>query len=261
MLNYYNISGYYVLKPWSYSVWEGKWILHVFVAQRYLPGAIIKSGSTRRSNRWGSKMRISRCLSHKKCSNWRGTTSRVSPRRSLGSHRGQSDFEEHIAIRPTSETSMYPLNASSLPNVVIRALLTLTYPKLMATLRAHLATIPLVPRIALRRSLVRRAERKNGNRIFGACGMRTRRFTLPRIRNTNPWINTAKTRHLPWLRNSAPFSPHPPALPFEGTNRSLLRWQGQENSLGRPQPRWDPTKPRPHTWASTPTTQPHWWRG
>jgi prolyl-tRNA synthetase len=40
MLDYYNVSGCYVLKPWSYSIWEiiqGKWILRVFIAQRYFP--------------------------------------------------------------------------------------------------------------------------------------------------------------------------------------------------------------------------------
>lgn len=89
MLDYYNVSGCYVLKPWSYSIWEiiqGKGTLLIYILQRDLSGATMKSGSTRRSKRWALKMHISRCLCRKKSSSGRRITSRVSPRRSLGSH-------------------------------------------------------------------------------------------------------------------------------------------------------------------------------
>jgi hypothetical protein len=63
----------------------------------------------------------------------------------------------------------------------------------------------------------------------------SRRFTSARIRNTNPWINTAKTHLPPWLHNSAPFPLRPQALPFEGTNHSpmVLQLQGSRKEWPR----------------------------
>jgi prolyl-tRNA synthetase len=130
MLDYYNVSGCYVLKPWSYSIWEliqGKVLSMSTLDNGDLPSPTMKNGSTRRLRRWASKMHISRCLYRNECSSGRRIILRVFLLRSLGLHerafvrigpnlmprltlpsRGQSDLEEPIAIRPTSETAMYP---------------------------------------------------------------------------------------------------------------------------------------------------------
>jgi hypothetical protein len=87
-------------------------------------------------------------------------------------------------------------------------------------------------------------------------GLRCREFAIPILGSTRPK-----------LAISLGYAIQPHSLPTPRLCRSkapiahCCDGRGQENSLGRPQACWDPAKPRPHTWTSTPTTQPHWRRG
>ncbi|CAK5267323.1 unnamed protein product, partial [Mycena citricolor] len=69
MLDYYSVSGCYILKPWSYSIWEE---------------------------------------SHKVLEREKDHIEGFSPEVAWVTRAGSSDLEEPIAIRPTSETAMYP---------------------------------------------------------------------------------------------------------------------------------------------------------
>lgn len=95
MLDYYSVSGCYILKPWSYSIWEeiqtwfNKEIKKLGVQNSYFP------------------MFISQSVLEREKEHIEG----FSPEVAWVTRAGQSDLEEPIAIRPTSETSMYPYYA------------------------------------------------------------------------------------------------------------------------------------------------------
>ncbi|RXW20597.1 hypothetical protein EST38_g5251 [Candolleomyces aberdarensis] len=95
MLDYYSVSGCYILKPWSYSIWEEiqTWfnteIKKLGVQNSYFP------------------MFISQSVLEREKEHIEG----FSPEVAWVTRAGQSDLEEPIAIRPTSETSMYPYYA------------------------------------------------------------------------------------------------------------------------------------------------------
>lgn len=92
MLDYYNVSGCYILKPWSFSIWEAiqKWfddkIKALGVQNAYFP------------------MFVSQKVLEREKDHIEG----FSPEVAWVTRAGQSDLEEPIAIRPTSETAMYP---------------------------------------------------------------------------------------------------------------------------------------------------------
>lgn len=92
MLEYYNVSGCYILKPWSYSIWEAiqRWfddkIKALGVQNAYFP------------------MFVSQKVLEREKDHIEG----FSPEVAWVTRAGQSELEEHIAIRPTSETAMYP---------------------------------------------------------------------------------------------------------------------------------------------------------
>ncbi|PBK98844.1 prolyl-tRNA synthetase [Armillaria gallica] len=95
MLDYYSVSGCYILKPWSYSIWEE--IQHWFdfkikemgVQNAYFP------------------MFVSAKVLEREKDHIEG----FSPEVAWVTRAGSSDIEEPIAIRPTSETAMYPYYA------------------------------------------------------------------------------------------------------------------------------------------------------
>ncbi|KAJ3997992.1 hypothetical protein F5050DRAFT_1315722 [Lentinula boryana] len=95
MLDYYNVSGCYILKPWSYSIWEEiqKWfdteIKELGVQNSYFP------------------MFVSSKVLEREKDHIEG----FSPEVAWVTKAGNSDLEEPIAIRPTSETAMYPYYA------------------------------------------------------------------------------------------------------------------------------------------------------
>jgi len=95
MLDYYSVSGCYILKPWSYSIWEQiqEWfnarIKEMDVQNSYFP------------------MFISAKVLEREKDHIEG----FSPEVAWVTRAGNSDLEEPIAIRPTSETCMYPYYA------------------------------------------------------------------------------------------------------------------------------------------------------
>ncbi|KIM85742.1 hypothetical protein PILCRDRAFT_65955 [Piloderma croceum F 1598] len=95
MLDYYSVSGCYILKPWSYSIWEeiqdwfNKKIKEMDVQNSYFP------------------MFVSAKVLEREKDHIEG----FSPEVAWVTKAGNSDLEEPIAIRPTSETAMYPYYA------------------------------------------------------------------------------------------------------------------------------------------------------
>nr|GAT55100.1 predicted protein [Mycena chlorophos] len=95
MLDYYSVSGCYILKPWSYSIWEEitQWfnaqIKELGVQNSYFP------------------MFVSQRVLEREKDHIEG----FSPEVAWVTKAGNSDLEEPIAIRPTSETAMYPYYA------------------------------------------------------------------------------------------------------------------------------------------------------
>lgn len=95
MLDYYSVSGCYILKPWSYSIWEE--------IQTWFNGQIKALGV---QNSY-FPMFVSQSVLEREKDHIEG----FSPEVAWVTKAGQSDLEEPIAIRPTSETAMYPYYA------------------------------------------------------------------------------------------------------------------------------------------------------
>ncbi|KAG8764668.1 hypothetical protein FRC15_007483 [Serendipita sp. 397] len=96
MLDYYDVSGCYILKPWSYSIWQTiqTWfdahIKELGVENSYFP------------------MFVSSKVLEKEKDHIEG----FAPEVAWVTRAGSSELEEPIAIRPTSETVMYPCTVS-----------------------------------------------------------------------------------------------------------------------------------------------------
>ncbi|GAA5943277.1 proline--tRNA ligase [Sporobolomyces koalae] len=95
MLDYYDISGCYILKPWSYGIWQeiqtwfDRHIKALGVNNAYFP------------------MFVSNTVLEREKDHIEG----FAPEVAWVTRAGQSDLEVPIAIRPTSETVMYPYYA------------------------------------------------------------------------------------------------------------------------------------------------------
>jgi len=95
MLEYYDVSGCYILRPWSFSIWES--IKDFFDAE-------IK------------KLGVTNCyfpifVSHAALEREKDHIADFAPEVAWVTKSGDSDLAEPIAIRPTSETVMYPAYA------------------------------------------------------------------------------------------------------------------------------------------------------
>ena len=95
MLEYYDVSGCYILRPWSYNIWE--------TIQRFFDAEIKKLG-------------VSNCyfpifVSHAALEREKDHIADFAPEVAWVTKSGSSDLAEPIAIRPTSETVMYPAYA------------------------------------------------------------------------------------------------------------------------------------------------------
>ncbi|KAJ4488262.1 hypothetical protein J3R30DRAFT_3280946 [Lentinula aciculospora] len=95
MLDYYNVSGCYILKPWSYSIWEE--------IQRWFDTEIKELGV---QNSYFPMFVSAKVLEREK-----DHIEGFSPEVAWVTKAGNTDLEEPIAIRPTSETAMYPYYA------------------------------------------------------------------------------------------------------------------------------------------------------
>jgi len=92
MIEFYDISGCYILRPWSYSIWE-----HI---QSWFDAQIKKLGVR---NAYFPLFVSQRALQTEK-----DHVEGFAPEVAWVTRSGKSDLEEPIAVRPTSETIMYP---------------------------------------------------------------------------------------------------------------------------------------------------------
>ena len=96
MLDYYDISGCYIIRPWAYKIWKsiqsffGSEIEELGVEDCYFPMFV-------------SAKALNREKDH---------VEGFAPEVAWVTRAGNSDLAEHIAIRPTSETVMYPSYAN-----------------------------------------------------------------------------------------------------------------------------------------------------
>ncbi|XP_043671860.1 bifunctional glutamate/proline--tRNA ligase isoform X1 [Vespula pensylvanica] len=92
MIEYYDVSGCYILRPWSYAIWKtikehfDKQISKLGVQECYFPIFVTRAALEK------EKAHIAD----------------FAPEVAWVTKCGDSDIAEHIAIRPTSETVMYP---------------------------------------------------------------------------------------------------------------------------------------------------------
>lgn len=92
MIEFYDISGCYILRPWSYSMWDS---IHDFF------DAEIKKLGVQNAY---FPLFVSQSRLNKEEDHIEGFSAEVA----WVTKSGQSDLEEPIAVRPTSETIMYP---------------------------------------------------------------------------------------------------------------------------------------------------------
>ena len=92
MLEYYDVSGCYILKPWSYTIWER--------VQRWFDDEIKKLGVENAS--------FPLFVSNKVLQREKDHIEGFAPEVAWVTKAGKNDLDEPIAIRPTSETVMYP---------------------------------------------------------------------------------------------------------------------------------------------------------
>ncbi|OLL21686.1 putative proline--tRNA ligase [Neolecta irregularis DAH-3] len=95
ILDYYDVSGCYIMKPGSYHIWE--------TIQKFFDGEIKKLGV---ENAYFPMFVSSKALEKEK-----DHVEGFAPEVAWVTRAGSSDLEEPIAIRPTSETVMYPYYA------------------------------------------------------------------------------------------------------------------------------------------------------
>ncbi|KAF8421620.1 hypothetical protein EV426DRAFT_193515 [Tirmania nivea] len=95
MLDYYDVSGCYILKPWSYGIWEQ--------IQKWFDGKIKEMGV---ENCYFPMFVSQRVLEREK-----DHIEGFAPEVAWVTRAGKTELEEPIAIRPTSETVMYPYYA------------------------------------------------------------------------------------------------------------------------------------------------------
>ena len=92
LIEYYDISGCYILRPWAYSIWEA--VQHKFDAD-------IKKLGVKNSY-------FPMFVSEKALSTEKSHIEGFAPEVAWVTKSGSTDLEKPIAIRPTSETIMYP---------------------------------------------------------------------------------------------------------------------------------------------------------
>ena len=92
MIEYYDVSGCYILRPWAYGIWER--------IKAFFDGEIKKSGV---ENVYFPMFVSKAALEMEKTH-----IADFAPEVAWVTKSGTSDLEIPIAIRPTSETAMYP---------------------------------------------------------------------------------------------------------------------------------------------------------
>lgn len=95
MIEFYDISGCYILRPWSFAMWE--------TIQRYFDAEIKKLGV--------QNAYFPLFVSEKRLTTEEDHIEGFAAEVAWVTRSGQKDLEEPIAVRPTSETIMYPAYA------------------------------------------------------------------------------------------------------------------------------------------------------
>ncbi|CDJ51864.1 prolyl-tRNA synthetase, putative [Eimeria brunetti] len=95
LVEYYDISGCYIIRPWAYRMWEA--------VQRFFDDSIKRMG-------------VENCyfpmfVSQAKLEREKDHVEGFKPEVAWVTHYGESELPEKVAIRPTSETIMYPAYA------------------------------------------------------------------------------------------------------------------------------------------------------
>ena len=96
MIEYYDISGCYILRPWSYAIWEK--------IKDHFDGLIKAMGV---ENAYFPLFVSEKALTAEK-----DHVEGFAPEVAWVTRSGQSELESPIAVRPTSETVMYPIYAN-----------------------------------------------------------------------------------------------------------------------------------------------------
>eukprot|EP00899_Mesostigma_viride_P014660 jgi/Mesvir1/23195/Mv22659-RA.1 len=96
LIDYYDVSGCYILRPWAYNMWER--------IQAFLDGEIKKLGV---ENAYFPLFVSERALTAEK-----DHVEGFAPEVAWVTRSGQSELDVPIAVRPTSETVMYPAYAN-----------------------------------------------------------------------------------------------------------------------------------------------------
>lgn len=96
MLDYYDVSGCYILRPWSFNIWKK--------IERFFDDAITAIGV---EDCYFPMFVSQKCLEKEK-----DHIEGFSPEVAWVTKAGKSDLAEPIAVRPTSETVMYPYYSS-----------------------------------------------------------------------------------------------------------------------------------------------------
>ncbi|XP_050434060.1 uncharacterized protein LOC126841535 [Adelges cooleyi] len=93
MIEYYDVSGCYVLRPWSFGIWEQlqKWFDNVIKRQLGVRNCYFP-------------IFVSKAVLEKE----KAHIEDFAPEVAWVTKSGDTELQEHIAIRPTSETVMYP---------------------------------------------------------------------------------------------------------------------------------------------------------
>jgi len=115
MLDFYDVSGCYILRPWSYSIWQAiqLWfdgeIKKLGVENAYFPMFVAKERLEK------EKVLFFFFIAKKRNKNLYLNQDHVegfAPEVAWVTRSGNSDLEQPIAVRPTSETIMYPAFAN-----------------------------------------------------------------------------------------------------------------------------------------------------
>ncbi|PSN42200.1 Bifunctional glutamate/proline--tRNA ligase, partial [Blattella germanica] len=95
LIEYYDVSGCYILRPWSYAIWEAiKDFMDPQIKQQGVQNCYFP-------------LFVSRAMLEKEKSH----IADFSPEVAWVTKSGETDLAEPIAVRPTSETVMYPAYA------------------------------------------------------------------------------------------------------------------------------------------------------
>ena len=113
LLEYYDVSGCYILRPWAYSIWE--------MIQRFFDGEIKKLGV----DNCYFPIFVSKAALDKE----KDHIADFAPEVAWVTKSGDSELAEPIAIRPTSETVMYPAYAKWIQSYRYLCILTISFSK------------------------------------------------------------------------------------------------------------------------------------